>query len=153
MSVRFGQSEYVHVRRACFLTAALLSSCTGDGDGDVAGSTARPSLPGTNASVTTAVAAPTSVAPTATTEFAPSATYCALAAQAVDGSFDFTDPEQVKRLTQSSELTTRQRALIAAGAADAVAEVASGGGWSNDQLVFAVNDVCGLDLVPSTLTP
>jgi hypothetical protein len=143
----------MRVRLARLLAVAVVvSGCTGGGDSDGTGSTTTEQLPLTNPSETLA-AASTDVAPTVTTEPAPSPEYCALAEEAVEGNFDFTDPEEVKRLTQRPELTTRQRALIAVGAADAVREVSLGSGWSNDELVNAVNEVCGLDLAPLTLTP
>ena len=81
------------------------------------------------------------------------ADFCALAMEAIDGHFDFTDPERVAELTDHPGLTDRQRSLVRVGAADAVAEVTRGDGWSTDELVVAINEACGLHLTPSFMVP
>ena len=160
-----GHPALVHFGRACLVTVlSVVMGCTGD---EGAGSSlSDTTILDTGASVATASSATSAVgatsivgeattttSQTSTTFTIASAEYCALAVQAVEGHFDFTDPERVKELTEDPELTARQAELMRAGAADAVNEVADGNGWSNDELVSAVNEVCGLTLTPATLIP
>jgi len=162
MARHSGHSALVHFGRACLAAILLVvAGCTGD---DGAGSSGPDTKPlDTRASVapasspasatSTLAEATTTTVETTTTFTLASAEYCALAVKAVEGRFDFTDPERVKELTEAPELTARQVELMRAGAADAVNEVADGNGWSNDELVSAVNEVCGLSLAPATLIP
>jgi len=152
----------VHFVRACLVAVYfVVVACTGDEGTGSSGPDTRPLDTGASvapaSSPTSATSivgeATTTTVQTTTTFTLASAEYCALAVQAVEGRFDFTDPDRVKELTEDPELTARQADLMRAGAADAVNEVADGNGWSNDELVAAVNEVCGLRIIPATLIP
>jgi len=157
-----GHSALVHFGRACLVTVlSVVIGCTGDegarnglSDTTISDTGASVATASSPTSATSIVGeATTTTSHTSTTLTLASAEYCALAVQAVEGHFDFTDPERVKELIEDPELTARQAELMRAGAADAVNEVADGNGWSNDELVSAVNEVCGLTLTPATLIP
>ena len=100
---------------------------------------------------TTTIAASTSIIVAITIEPIASTKFCNLATRAVDGQLAFDVESQVVELTGFPGLTDRQRSFVIAAARDATAQVSSGGGWSNDKLVEAVNQVCGLHLTPATL--
>ncbi len=80
-----------------------------------------------------------------------SANFCSLALKAVGGEFDFTSEASVRELTEDPSLTEHQTLRVVAAIADAVAQLKSGGGYSNDLLVSAINDICGLSLTPMTM--
>lgn len=82
-----------------------------------------------------------------------SADFCSLATDAANGAFDFTSEARVRALTGDPSLTESQRRLVTNAVADAVRQVTGGGGYANDLLVAAVNEVCGLDLTPVTMIP
>lgn len=94
------------------------------------------------------------VSPTTTpsnTEPRASASFCSLAVKAAGGEFDFTSEARVRELTEDPGLSDDQRLRVAAAAADAVRQIELGGGYSNDLLVSAVNDICGRNLTPVTM--
>jgi hypothetical protein len=49
-------------------------------------------------------------------------------------------------------LTDRQRQLLTTAVADAVRQITSGSSYANDMLVAAVNEICGVQLTPVTMT-
>jgi hypothetical protein len=56
------------------------------------------------------------------------------------------DPVQTAELTQASGLTQNQRSRMRDVIEDAVAQLATGAGYSNDLLVAVVNEICSLKL-------
>lgn len=115
------------------LAILLIGSVSGC-DGDTSSTTSEPS-------------------PSSSSTAAPvaSADFCSLATDATNGAFDFTNEASVRALTQDPSLTDHQRALLTNAVADAVRQVSSGS-YANDMLVIAVNEICGLQLTPVTMT-
>ncbi len=61
------------------------------------------------------------------------------------------DPVQTAELTEAPDLTPSQRLKMRSAIEDARAQLATGTGYSNDLLVAAVNEICGLKLTPVTM--
>lgn len=78
---------------------------------------------------------------------------CSRVTDAATGNFDFTDEANVRALIDDPSWTDRQRQLLGPAVADAVRQITSGGSYSNDMLVAAVNEICGAQLTPVTMTP
>lgn len=87
----------------------------------------------------------------ATTEPIASSAFCSLASDAVRGQFDFTNESSVLELSNDPSLTEHQRVLMMGATSDAVRQIKAGAGYSNDLLVIAVNQICGLHLTPVTM--
>jgi hypothetical protein len=102
-----------------------------------------------NSSSSTSASSPS---PSSTASPLASADFCSLAADAVEGAFDFTNESSVGALLQDPSLTERQRLLMANAVADAVRQITAGGSFANDMLVDAVNEICGLQVPPVTMT-
>ena len=118
----------------------LLAACTSTGQ------TTAPSAPIVAQSSSVNALEPTS------TIRAPDG-FCELARQAVDGAVALAVRDQSDRLTEFPGLSDRQRSMMRAAVADAVPQINSGAGYDNTVLVAAVNEICDLNLTPSTLTP
>ncbi len=89
------------------------------------------------------------VVPTA--QLQPSAAFCDLATQATKGEMALRDPVQTAQLTEARGLTESERSRMRSAIDDAAAQLATGAGYSNDLLVSAVNEICGLKLTPVTM--
>jgi phage-related tail protein len=63
----------------------------------------------------------------------------------------FDEPTQVAKFTQDASLTQQQRSRMRAAIDDATSQLATGAGYSNELLVAAVNEICGLELTPVTM--
>ena len=70
---------------------------------------------------------------------------------ATKGEVALRDPVQAAKLTEVADLTTSQRSRMRLAIEDARAQLAKGAGYSNDVLVAAVNEICGLKLTPVTM--
>ena len=79
------------------------------------------------------------------------AAFCDLATRATEGEVAFGDPVQAAELTEAPDLTSSQRLKMRSAIEDARAQLATGAGYSNDLLVAAVNEICGLKLTPVTM--
>jgi hypothetical protein len=99
---------------------------------------------------TSAGSSPASLA-APTTQLKPSAAFCDLATRATKGEVTIRDPNQTAKLTESPDLTENQRSRMRGAIEDAKTQLAGGAGYSNDLLVAAVNEICGLKLTPVTM--
>jgi hypothetical protein len=91
-------------------------------------------------------------APDSTTAVRASDEFCTAATSAAEGLIDFNDPEQTDVLVNDPSVNETDRLQIAAELQRAAAGVASGA-WSNDELVFIVNRLCGTNLPAVTMAP
>lgn len=78
--------------------------------------------------------------------------FCGLAVRATNGELDFTNPDEVRQLTEHAALGVTGRQMVKAATNDAERQLANGD-YSNEQLVSTVNALCDLDLTPVTMQP
>lgn len=126
---------------------ATLTGCTG-GESNTGATTSASQKSVRIENSTTTPIAPTSPV---TVESSASAAFCDTASKAVGGEFDFTSDERIAELKNDPSLSPGQRALVSRATADAKRQVATLS-WSNDLLVEAVNEICGTNFTPATLT-
>ena len=131
-------------------TVTALGACTGEesSGADTVRTTANSQ---TNVPAESSTTTPTALGSPATVESSASAAFCATASRAVDGQFDFSSDERIAELNDDPSLSPEQRAIVSHATADAKRQVASGS-WSNDLLVEAVNEICGTNFTPVTMT-
>jgi hypothetical protein len=124
----------------------LVVSCAGE-DSSPSGTDELSSL----SSATTALSEP----PLGPALNAPPPEFCDAAEQAAEGNIAFNDPAATAELTEFEGLTESQRQIItdAIEATRREVERVPNGSWTNNEMVDAVNEVCGSDLTPVTLTP
>jgi hypothetical protein len=79
-----------------------------------------------------------------------SASFCAIAVDAVDGRVPFNDPSRTSGLPDDPSLNDWDRRRLTAALDDAARQVAAGG-FDNTQLVDLVNELCALRLTPVTM--
>lgn len=92
-------------------------------------------------------------APTATSAAGGQASlenFCELAVRATNGGLDFTNPDEVRQLTEHPALSVTARQMVKAATNDADRQL-DAGDYSNEQLVSIVNVLCDLDLTPVTM--
>jgi hypothetical protein len=125
----------------------LVVSCTGE-DSSPAGTDELSS----GSSATTALSEPPL---TSAVNAPPPPEFCKAAEQAAEGNIAFSDPAVTAELTEFEGLTEHQRQIItdAVDATRREVERVPGGSWTNNEMVDAVNELCGSDLTPVTLTP
>jgi Family of unknown function (DUF6174) len=79
--------------------------------------------------------------------------FCDLAMRATKGSVAFDRPGEADALIAYEGLTEVQRNVLSSALAAAAARVKAGNGWDNSSLVGLVNEVCGVQMTPVTMTP
>jgi hypothetical protein len=88
---------------------------------------------------------------TVTAVDAPPVDFCDVAAHVAQGDFDFSDTTSVAEFLDEPTLDDHGRRLLAAAIDDAQRQLANGGSYANDQMVDAVNVICGTNLTPVTM--
>ena len=131
-------SNLWQMERYLVVVLALLMGCS-DASGEM--------------SPATRVASITSLPADATTAQTALAGFCDLAVRATEGNVSMDVPLANNELVAFPGLSDGQRDLVRRAVSDAIPQVRSGNGYDTTRLVAAINEICGLQLAATTMTP